>query len=45
MTITDDVVLDYCKGLADVVKSNSHQVNVATESVKEIQSYPLKPGD
>ena len=45
LTISDDVVLECCKGLADVANSISHQVKVATEPVKDIQCHPLKPGD
>ncbi|KAJ1186573.1 hypothetical protein NDU88_003354, partial [Pleurodeles waltl] len=30
VNITDDMVLDYCKGLADVVRSFSHQVEANT---------------
>ncbi|KAJ1216466.1 hypothetical protein NDU88_004068 [Pleurodeles waltl] len=30
VNITDDMVLDYCKGLADVVRSFSHQVEATT---------------
>ena len=40
-----DFVLGYCKGLADVVKSLSHEVNSATESTKEIMCHLLQPGD
>ncbi|KAJ1205858.1 hypothetical protein NDU88_001283 [Pleurodeles waltl] len=30
VNITDDMVLDYCKGLADVVRSFSYQVEATT---------------
>ncbi|KAJ1115250.1 hypothetical protein NDU88_003476 [Pleurodeles waltl] len=30
VNITDDMVLDYCKGLADVIRSFSHQVEANT---------------
>ena len=45
LSIADDLILEYRKGLADVVKSIFHQVKVATEPVKDIQCHPLKAGD
>ncbi|KAJ1098568.1 hypothetical protein NDU88_003677 [Pleurodeles waltl] len=45
VNITDDVVLDYCKGLADVVRSFSHQVEAATLPPINDPGHNLKAGD
>ncbi|KAJ1175249.1 hypothetical protein NDU88_000539 [Pleurodeles waltl] len=41
LNITDDMVLDYCKGLADVVRSFSHQVEATIQG----PGHALKAGD
>ncbi|KAJ1181984.1 hypothetical protein NDU88_007183 [Pleurodeles waltl] len=43
--ITDDMVLDYCKGLADVVRSFSHQVEATTLPPIQGPGHALKAGD
>ncbi|KAJ1095769.1 hypothetical protein NDU88_000925 [Pleurodeles waltl] len=43
VNITDDMVLDYCKGLADVIRSFSHQVEANTLPRSVIQVTPCKP--
>ncbi|KAJ1190375.1 hypothetical protein NDU88_007113 [Pleurodeles waltl] len=45
VNITDDMVLDYCKGLADVVHSFSHQVEATTLSPINDPGHNLKAGD
>ena len=45
LSITDDMILRYCKELSDVITSISHKVKVKTGPVKDIQCHPLKPGD
>ncbi|KAJ1203486.1 hypothetical protein NDU88_007271 [Pleurodeles waltl] len=45
VNITDDVVLDYCKGLADVVRSFSHQVEANTLPPISDPGHTLKTGD
>ncbi|KAJ1157648.1 hypothetical protein NDU88_010353 [Pleurodeles waltl] len=45
LNITDDVVLDYCKGLADVVRSFSHQVEATTLPPIQGPGHALKAGD
>ncbi|KAJ1207029.1 hypothetical protein NDU88_002422 [Pleurodeles waltl] len=41
----DDMVLDYCKGLADVVRSFSHQVEATTLPPITDPGHNLKAGD
>ncbi|KAJ1194149.1 hypothetical protein NDU88_003444 [Pleurodeles waltl] len=45
LNITDDMVLDYCKGLADVVCSFSHQVEATTLPPIQGPGHALKAGD
>ncbi|KAJ1192347.1 hypothetical protein NDU88_001658 [Pleurodeles waltl] len=45
LNITDDMVLDYCKGLADVVRSFSHQVEATTLPPIQGPGHALKAGD
>ncbi|KAJ1204870.1 hypothetical protein NDU88_000308 [Pleurodeles waltl] len=45
LNITDDMVLDYCKGLADVVRSFSHQVEANTLPPIQGPGHALKAGD
>ncbi|KAJ1124958.1 hypothetical protein NDU88_003401 [Pleurodeles waltl] len=45
LNITDDMVLDYCKGLADVVRSFSHQVEATTLPPIQGPGHTLKAGD
>ncbi|KAJ1201405.1 hypothetical protein NDU88_005215 [Pleurodeles waltl] len=45
VNITDDMVLDYCKGLADVVRSFSHQVEATTLPPISDPGHNLKAGD
>ncbi|KAJ1193479.1 hypothetical protein NDU88_002776 [Pleurodeles waltl] len=45
VNITDDMVLDYCKGLDDVVRSFSHQVEVTTLPPITDPGHTLKAGD
>ncbi|KAJ1163715.1 hypothetical protein NDU88_004168 [Pleurodeles waltl] len=45
VNITDDMVLDYCKGLADVVCSFSHQVEANTLPPISDQGHTLQTGD
>ncbi|KAJ1177910.1 hypothetical protein NDU88_003162 [Pleurodeles waltl] len=45
LNITDDMVLDYCKGLADVVRSLSHQVEATTLPPIQGPGHALKAGD
>ncbi|KAJ1159610.1 hypothetical protein NDU88_000117 [Pleurodeles waltl] len=45
VNITDDMVLDYCKGLADVVRSFSHQVEATTLPLINDPGHNLKAGD
>ncbi|KAJ1164400.1 hypothetical protein NDU88_004840 [Pleurodeles waltl] len=45
VNITDDMVLDYCKGLADVVRSFSHQVEATTLPPIQGPGHALKAGD
>ncbi|KAJ1175497.1 hypothetical protein NDU88_000785 [Pleurodeles waltl] len=45
VNITDDMVLDYCKSLADVVLSFSHQVEVAAAQQTQGQGHSLRAGD
>ncbi|KAJ1114486.1 hypothetical protein NDU88_002723 [Pleurodeles waltl] len=45
VNITDDTVLDYCKGLADVVRSFSHQVEATTLPQIQGPGQALKAGD
>ncbi|KAJ1125883.1 hypothetical protein NDU88_004298 [Pleurodeles waltl] len=45
VNITDDMVLDYCKGLADVVRSFSHQVEATTLPPINDPGHNLKAGD
>ncbi|KAJ1110290.1 hypothetical protein NDU88_007643 [Pleurodeles waltl] len=45
VNITDDMVLDYCKGLADVVRSFSHQVEAATLPPINDPGHNLKAGN
>ncbi|KAJ1194301.1 hypothetical protein NDU88_003590 [Pleurodeles waltl] len=45
VNITDDMVLDYCKGLADVVRSFSHQVEATTLPPIQGPGHTLKAGD
>ncbi|KAJ1144695.1 hypothetical protein NDU88_010992 [Pleurodeles waltl] len=45
VNITDDMVLDYCKGLADVAHSFSHQVEANTLSPISDPGHTLKAGD
>ncbi|KAJ1205916.1 hypothetical protein NDU88_001337 [Pleurodeles waltl] len=45
VNITDDMVLDYCKGLADVVHSFSHQVEATTLPPVTDPGHNLKAGD
>ncbi|KAJ1174607.1 hypothetical protein NDU88_006427 [Pleurodeles waltl] len=45
MTITDDMLLDYCKGLADVVRSFSYQVEATTLPPINDPGHNLKAGD
>ncbi|KAJ1167474.1 hypothetical protein NDU88_007865 [Pleurodeles waltl] len=45
LNITDDMVLDYCKGLADVVRSFSHQVEATTLLPIQGPGHALKAGD
>ncbi|KAJ1134292.1 hypothetical protein NDU88_000745 [Pleurodeles waltl] len=43
--ITDEMVLDYCKGLADVIRSFSHQVEATTLPPINDPGHSLKAGD
>ncbi|KAJ1107907.1 hypothetical protein NDU88_005293 [Pleurodeles waltl] len=45
VNITDDMVLDYCKGLADVVRSFSHQVGANTLPPISDPGHTLQAGD
>ncbi|KAJ1156779.1 hypothetical protein NDU88_009496 [Pleurodeles waltl] len=45
VNITDDMVLDYCKGLANVVRSFSHQVEATTLPLISDPGHTLKSGD
>ncbi|KAJ1200543.1 hypothetical protein NDU88_004366 [Pleurodeles waltl] len=45
VNITDDMVLDYCKGLADVVRSFSHQVEANTLPPINDPGHTLQAGD
>ncbi|KAJ1150439.1 hypothetical protein NDU88_003230 [Pleurodeles waltl] len=45
VNITDDMVLDYCKGLADVVRSFSHQVEATTLPLIQSPGHALKGSD
>ncbi|KAJ1107460.1 hypothetical protein NDU88_004850 [Pleurodeles waltl] len=45
VNITDDMMLDYCKGLADVVRSFSHQVEATTLPPITYPGHTLKAGD
>ncbi|KAJ1135040.1 hypothetical protein NDU88_001486 [Pleurodeles waltl] len=45
VNITDDMVLDYCKGLADVVRSFSHQLEATTLPPFHDPGHNLKAGD
>ncbi|KAJ1126761.1 hypothetical protein NDU88_005167 [Pleurodeles waltl] len=45
VNITDDMVLDYCKGLADVVRSFSHQVEATALPPISDPGHTLKAGD
>ncbi|KAJ1116727.1 hypothetical protein NDU88_004933 [Pleurodeles waltl] len=45
VNITDDMVLEYCKGLADVVHSFSHQVEATTLPPISDPGHTLKAGD
>ena len=45
ISITDDLILNYCKALAYVIRSVSHQVEEATlQSFLEL-CHDLSPGD
>ncbi|KAJ1118344.1 hypothetical protein NDU88_006537 [Pleurodeles waltl] len=44
VNITDDMVLDYCKGLAEVVHSFSHQVEATTLPLIHDPRHNLKAG-
>ncbi|KAJ1198507.1 hypothetical protein NDU88_002347 [Pleurodeles waltl] len=45
VNITDDMVLDYCKGLAHVVRSFSHQVEASTLPPISDPGHTLQTGD
>ncbi|KAJ1098502.1 hypothetical protein NDU88_003613 [Pleurodeles waltl] len=45
VNITDDMVLDYCKGLADVIRSISHQVEANTLPPIGDLGHTLQAGD
>ncbi|KAJ1172116.1 hypothetical protein NDU88_003966 [Pleurodeles waltl] len=45
VNITDDMVLDYCKGLADVIRSFSHQVEANTLPPIGDLGHTLQAGD
>ncbi|KAJ1152663.1 hypothetical protein NDU88_005438 [Pleurodeles waltl] len=45
VNITDDMVLDYCKGLADVIRSFSHQVEANTLPPIGDPGHSLQAGD
>ncbi|KAJ1101471.1 hypothetical protein NDU88_006539 [Pleurodeles waltl] len=45
VNITDDMVLDYCKGLADVISSFSHQVEANTLPPIGDPGHSLQAGD
>ncbi|KAJ1176429.1 hypothetical protein NDU88_001710 [Pleurodeles waltl] len=45
VNITDDMVLDYCQGLTDVVRSFSHQVEATTLPPIKDPGHNLKAGD
>ncbi|KAJ1189209.1 hypothetical protein NDU88_005960 [Pleurodeles waltl] len=45
VNITDNLVLDYCKGLADVVRSFSHQVEANTLPLISDPGHNLQAGD
>ncbi|KAJ1215625.1 hypothetical protein NDU88_003233 [Pleurodeles waltl] len=45
VNITDDMVLDYCKGLADVVRSVSQQVEATTLPPIHDPGHNLRAGD
>ncbi|KAJ1192722.1 hypothetical protein NDU88_002028 [Pleurodeles waltl] len=45
VNITDDMVLDYCKGLADVVRSFSQQVQAVTLPPIHNPGHNLRAGD
>ncbi|KAJ1202108.1 hypothetical protein NDU88_005909 [Pleurodeles waltl] len=45
VNITDDMVLDYCKGLADVIHSFSHQVEANTLPLIGDPGHSLQAGD
>ncbi|KAJ1152745.1 hypothetical protein NDU88_005520 [Pleurodeles waltl] len=45
VNITDDMVLDYCKGLADVVRSFSQQVEATTLPPIHDPGHNLRTGD
>ncbi|KAJ1194830.1 hypothetical protein NDU88_004115 [Pleurodeles waltl] len=45
VNITDDMVLDYCKGLADVIRSFSHQVEAKTLPPIGDPGHTLQAGD
>ncbi|KAJ1218096.1 hypothetical protein NDU88_005682 [Pleurodeles waltl] len=45
VNITDDMVLDYCKGLADVIRSFSHQVEANTLPPIGDPGHTLQAGD
>lgn len=43
MNITDDLVLDYCKGLADVVRCVFHLVGEVATTTQQEQAHDLSP--
>ncbi|KAJ1110364.1 hypothetical protein NDU88_007716 [Pleurodeles waltl] len=45
VNLSDDMVLDYCKGRADVVHSVSHQVGTITASPQQEQCHDFSPGN
>lgn len=45
VNFTDDLVLEYCKGLSDVVPIISHQVDVATPAIPGSPWHNLNPSN
>ena len=45
VNISDDMILDYCKRVADVVHSVSHQVEEGTPLPSQDQCHDLRPGN
>ncbi|XP_078509931.1 uncharacterized protein LOC144769633 [Lissotriton helveticus] len=45
LTINDDIILDYCKNLSDVVTSVFHQVGTESNTKEKSPAHDLVPGD